>query len=198
MTKCQTPRPATTVRLWLATLRFAARSGVTPRILLYRKSIVVAAVMLAAVWAIGVYQSWGHPGRLLAVFLTPIAILALGGVLGTAFYVAAAETWYYSPEPGKRSMLMLWPRWRISRPDKRIAGNWVAEPRDQGVGGPLLEAVLASADRRGIWLYGTAADDKLVELYLRKGFELRNDKRGIVRKPQEPKDHPPGFANSVS
>lgn len=186
MTNCPTPRPATTPALWLAVLLFAARRGFTPQLLRYRKSVAAYAFLSVLCWVCGLFLSWGSPVSLVGWLLLPFAIIVAGGLLGVLLTVAASEAWYYAPAPGKRSMLMIWPRWRILSPDKRIAGNWVAEPRNEGVGGTLLRAVIADVDRRGIWLYGTAATDELLAFYLDNGCQRRNDQRGLVRKPRMP------------
>jgi hypothetical protein len=187
MTTCSTPQPARTVALRLAVLRFAVRRGFTRQLLRYRKAIAGYVALSAVFWACGLLQYWGQPVTLAGWFLIPFGVVVVGGLLGVALSVATSEAWYYSPAPGKRSMLMMWPRWRIFRPDKRIAGNWVAEPQGEGVGRPLFEAVIADVDRRGIWLYGTAANDDLLKFYLSKGCERRNDKLGMVRKSSEVK-----------
>ena len=184
MTACPAPQRATTVRLRLGVLRFAARRGFTRELLRYRKALAAYVGVSVVLWAFALLEYWGEPLLLVVWFLLPFAIVGVGGLLGVVLSVVTSEAWYYSPAPGKQSMLMMWPRWPILTPDKRLAGNWVAEPQGEGVGGPLLEAVLADVDRRGIWIYGTAADDKLLELYLSKGCERRNDKRGMVRKPR--------------
>ncbi len=186
MTACPTPRRATTAALRLAVFRFALRRGLTRQLLHHRKSVALYAVLSLALWAFALYAFWGKPLALVACLLLPFAIIGAGGVLGVTLSVVTSEAWYYSPAPGKRSMVMLWPRWPILRPDRRFAGNWVAEPQGEGVGGPLLEAVLSSVDRRGMWLYGTAADEGLMQLYLTKGCLRREQSLRLVRSPQVP------------
>ena len=186
MTACVTPRRANTAPLRIAVFRFALRRGFTRQLLRYRKAAALYAVLSLALWAFALYAYWGKPLAFVACFLLPFAIIGAGGVLGVFLSVVTSEAWYYSPAPGKQSMVMLWPRWPVLLPDRRFAGNWVAEPRGEGVGGPLLEAVLRNVDQRGIWIYGTAADDELLDFYVSRGCERRNDRRGLVRRPQAP------------
>ena len=37
-----------------------------------------------------------------------------GMYLGIVAYVAAGESWYYAPQPGKRSMVMTWPMFSLA------------------------------------------------------------------------------------
>lgn len=137
MTACRAPRRATTAPLGFAVFRFALRRGLTRQLLHHRRAAGVYAVLTVALWACAFYAFWGKPFALVACLLLPLAIIGVGGVLGVALSVVTSEAWYYSPAPGKQSMVMLWPRWSILRPDRRFAGNWVAEPQGEGVGGPL-------------------------------------------------------------
>ena len=135
-------------------LRFAARHGFTPRLLEYRKALAGYGALQPPSVGMCALHPLGEPLVIAEWFLVPFVIFVGVGLLGFVPLTATSKVWYSSPAPGQRSMLTMWPKWGILRPDKRIDGNWLAEPQGEGVGGPLLKAELADVDRRRIWIYG--------------------------------------------